>query len=103
MAECIAAVNIKAWTAIGILVLVLCISPLIIFLTLKAIFTINTFAEHLTEKAEELSREKLKSDRLLLQMLPPSVLIELKQKRQASATYYEQVSIYFSDISCWIH
>jgi class 3 adenylate cyclase len=50
------------------------------------------------ENAEKLRKEKMKSDKLLFQMLPASVAIELKQKRQVQAQTYDRVSIFFSDI-----
>jgi len=83
---------------IVVVVLVAVLSPLIIFLVHRATTTIQIFATNLLRKAEELKKEKKKSDRLLFQMLPPSVAQELKQKRQVQAQMYEQVTIYFSDI-----
>lgn len=35
---------------------------------------------------------------LLFQMLPPSVATQLKQTQKVPAEYYEEVTIYFSDI-----
>jgi len=90
--------DVQALIALLILVLVLLVSPTIIFLVHKATSTIQMFSFSLLRKAEELKREKKKSDRLLFQMLPPSVAQELKQKRQVQAQFYDQVSIYFSDI-----
>lgn len=45
-----------------------------------------------------MKREKRKSDMLLFQMLPPSVATQLKQTQKVPAEYYEEVTIYFSDI-----
>lgn len=83
---------------IVVVVLVVILSPIIIFLVHRATTTIQIFATNLIRKAEELKKEKKKSDRLLFQMLPPSVAQELKQKRQVQAKMYDQVTIYFSDI-----
>jgi len=88
----------SAAITILILILVLIISPLIIFLVHKSTSTIQLFAYTLMVKADELRREKKKSDRLLFQMLPSQVAQELKQKRTVQAQYYEQVTVYFSDI-----
>lgn len=88
----------SAATAIIILFLVLVISPTIIFLVHKATTTIQVFANNLIIKAEELKKEKKKSDRLLFQMLPTTIANELKQKRQVQARYYDCASVYFSDI-----
>ncbi|XP_018573653.1 uncharacterized protein LOC108912758 [Anoplophora glabripennis] len=86
--------------AVGIatLVLVLAVSPVIIWLVRNAVATIQLYAANLAKKAKELKREKKKSDLLLFQMLPPSVAVQLKQTRQVPAEYYASVTVYFSDI-----
>nr|XP_022905172.1 uncharacterized protein LOC111417189 isoform X2 [Onthophagus taurus] len=86
--------------AIGIviLVVVLVVSPLIIWLVRNAVKTIQLYAANLAMKAKELKIEKQKSDTLLFQMLPPSVAMQLKQTKQVPAEYYASVTIYFSDI-----
>ncbi|XP_049826517.1 uncharacterized protein LOC109599565 [Aethina tumida] len=83
---------------IAILVVVLAVSPVIIWLVRNAVATIQLYAANLAKKAKELKREKKKSDLLLFQMLPPSVATQLKQTRQVPAEYYASVTIYFSDI-----
>ncbi|ODN04011.1 Atrial natriuretic peptide receptor 1 [Orchesella cincta] len=88
----------SAAAAVIVLIVVLVISPTIIFLVHKATTTIQVFANNLIVKAEELKKEKKKSDRLLFQMLPATIAQELKQKRQVQAQYYDQATIYFSDI-----
>ncbi|XP_039296946.1 uncharacterized protein LOC111060588 [Nilaparvata lugens] len=86
--------------AIGfaILVAVLVISPVIIVLVKNAVATIQVYAADLADKATELQQEKLRSDTLLYQMLPPSVAQQLKNTMQVPAEFYEAVTIYFSDI-----
>ncbi|KAG5886728.1 hypothetical protein JTB14_027151 [Gonioctena quinquepunctata] len=83
---------------IGILVLVLSLSPIIIWLVRNAVATIQLYAANSAKKAKELKREKKISDLLLFQMLPPSVATQLKQTRQVPAEYYASVTVYFSDI-----
>ncbi|XP_037028069.1 uncharacterized protein LOC119068546 [Bradysia coprophila] len=83
---------------ISILVVVLLVSPVIIFLVRNAANTIQMYADNLSIKAKELKREKKKSDTLLFQMLPLSVATQLKQTRKVPAEYYDDVTIYFSDI-----
>ncbi|KAJ8932489.1 hypothetical protein NQ318_005547, partial [Aromia moschata] len=83
---------------IAILVVVLAVSPVIIWLVRNAVATIQLYAANLAKKAKELKREKKKSDLLLFQMLPPSVATQLKQTRQVPAEYYASVTVYFSDI-----
>lgn len=61
-------------------------------------FLIQMYATHLSEKAQELKREKQLSDTLLCQMLPPSVAQRLKREQQVPAEFFSAVTIYFSDI-----
>ncbi|XP_012581538.1 PREDICTED: retinal guanylyl cyclase 1 [Condylura cristata] len=50
------------------------------------------------ERTEELELEKQKTDRLLTQMLPPSVAEALKMGMPVEPEYFEEVTLYFSDI-----
>nr|XP_023419350.1 retinal guanylyl cyclase 1 [Cavia porcellus] len=50
------------------------------------------------ERTEELEQEKQKTDRLLTQMLPPSVAEALKMGIPVEPEYFEEVTLYFSDI-----
>ncbi|XP_071619560.1 retinal guanylyl cyclase 2 isoform X2 [Heliangelus exortis] len=50
------------------------------------------------ERTEELEIEKQKTDKLLSQMLPPSVAEALKTGGTVKPEYFDQVTIYFSDI-----
>lgn len=61
-------------------------------------FLVQMYATHLSEKAQELKREKQLSDSLLCQMLPPSVAMRLKREQQVPAEFFSAVTIYFSDI-----
>ncbi|XP_075237672.1 uncharacterized protein LOC142333932 [Lycorma delicatula] len=90
--------NNKEAVGVAILVLVLLVAPIIIIFVRNAVATIQMYAAHLAEKASELHREKLRSDTLLYQMLPPSVAQQLKHTRQVPAEFFEAVTIYFSDI-----
>ncbi|CAB0020299.1 unnamed protein product [Nesidiocoris tenuis] len=83
---------------VTILVIVLLVSPIIIILVKNAVATIQIYAAHLALKANELKQEKMRSDSLLYQMLPPFVAQRLKNTQHVPAEYYEQVTIYFSDI-----
>ncbi|XP_054830463.1 retinal guanylyl cyclase 2-like [Eublepharis macularius] len=50
------------------------------------------------ERTEELEIEKLKTEKLLTQMLPPSVAETLKTGATVEPEYFDEVTIYFSDI-----
>ncbi|XP_040509152.1 retinal guanylyl cyclase 2 [Gallus gallus] len=50
------------------------------------------------ERTEELEIEKQKTEKLLSQMLPPSVAEALKTGGTVEPEYFDQVTIYFSDI-----
>ena len=49
------------------------------------------------ERTSELSREKEKSDQLLLNILPEAVANELKEKGEAQAQLYDNVTVLFTD------
>ena len=78
--------------------LVLFISPAIIGLVRNATVTIQVFALNLAKKAHELKVEKKKADKLLFQMLPPTVAMSLQQKKKVNAESYESVTIYFREL-----
>ncbi|CAL4155070.1 unnamed protein product, partial [Meganyctiphanes norvegica] len=90
--------NSHVVVGIAILAVVLLISPVIIVLVRMVTRTLQAFTETLQYKTYELRYEKKRSDKLLYQMLPPTVAIQLKQRKQVSAETYESVTIYFSDI-----
>lgn len=69
-------------TVLALLVTMLCISPVIILLVHHATQTIQHFAGSLATRTDQLSCEKRKSDQLLSQMLPPSVVKQLKLQKQ---------------------
>ena len=67
-----------------LLMIVLLISPVIIFFTRHATNTIQLYAASLSSKTRELRREKHRSDRLIYQMLPEPVAIQLRDRKSVS-------------------
>ncbi|KAG1671931.1 Atrial natriuretic peptide receptor 1 [Nymphon striatum] len=89
---------IHVTVAITILVVVLIISPVIIFLVRMVTRTLQAFSDSLFNKTRELDNEKRRSDKLLHQMLPKSVAQQLKLHKQVPAETFECVTIYFSHV-----
>ncbi|XP_055066934.2 retinal guanylyl cyclase 2 isoform X2 [Misgurnus anguillicaudatus] len=58
----------------------------------------SNLEELIRERTEELEIEKQKTEKLLTQMLPPSVAEALKHGTTVKPEYFDSVSLYFSDI-----
>ncbi|NXG52101.1 GUC2F cyclase, partial [Psilopogon haemacephalus] len=58
----------------------------------------SNLEELIRERTEQLEIEKQKTEKLLSQMLPPSVAEALKTGGTVEPEYFDQVTIYFSDI-----
>uniref|UniRef100_A0A8W7PCN8 guanylate cyclase n=1 Tax=Anopheles coluzzii TaxID=1518534 RepID=A0A8W7PCN8_ANOCL len=84
--------------SIGLVVVILIISPILVLMIQAATSTIQNYSTKLMARTMELRMEKGKSDRLLYQMLPPAVVKQLKQQRQVPAETFDAVTIFFSDI-----
>ena len=95
----ISSANEQQGLGYAVLILVILISPCIIFLVRNATLTIQIFSLNLAKKAHELKVEKKKADKLLFQMLPPTVAISLQQRKHVTAETFESVTVYFSDIA----
>ncbi len=59
----------------------------------------NELEELVLERTSELSQEKEKSDKLLLNILPKEIATELKDKGRAVPRHYKEVTILFTDFS----
>jgi len=92
------AANQQQAFGIVVLLVVLVISPLIIFLVRNATATIQVFSVSLSLKVHELKMEKKKADALTYQMLPPTVARDYQKTRNLMARQFESVTIYFCDI-----
>jgi hypothetical protein len=71
------------------------------FRTMAAV--ISAYASNILVKSAELTFEKKRTDRLLFQMLPPSVASALTNGQRVPAESFESVSVYFSDIMDFEH
>lgn len=58
----------------------------------------NRLEDIVRERTRQLEEEKMKTDRLLEKMLPPSVANDLKVGKPVPAEHFAQVTIFFSDI-----
>jgi len=83
---------------IAILLLVLIISPIIIFLVRNATATIHIFSLTLSTKEQELVQEKQKMDDLLFLTLPLTIAKDIQSKKRIKAINIQNVSILFSDL-----
>ncbi|XP_072015042.1 uncharacterized protein [Amphiura filiformis] len=84
--------------AVAILAVIVFISPAIIHLIFKQTKHIQRIGDALHVQTVELEEERIRAETLLHRMLPPSVAEELKKEGTARAEFYEDVSIFFSDM-----
>lgn len=86
--------------AIIVIVLIVCPATTIWYAvqSKKMMKKIKQFTMELTDKTKELDLEKKKTDLLLYQMLPKSVVNELKLNKNVAPEMFDSVTIYFSDI-----
>ena len=84
--------------SLSIVILVLLLTPSIVFLSDRMILMTQNYALGLSRKGVQIRREKKKSDGLLYQMLPKSVALQLKVMKRTSSETFRSVTIFFSDI-----
>lgn len=77
----------------------------IFMLIITIVYTMNEmsnwifqYSKQLENKTSELEHEKMITENLLYQMLPPTVANQLRHKLTVLAEHYESVTIFFSDI-----
>ncbi|XP_072020350.1 uncharacterized protein [Amphiura filiformis] len=64
----------------------------------ELVTTIGHYAQQLTDRKNDLQNEKKLSERLLYQMLPRSVVKQLREGRSVLAENYQSVTIYYGNI-----
>ncbi|XP_072015043.1 uncharacterized protein [Amphiura filiformis] len=84
--------------SITIMVAVLFVSPIVIHAIFIQTRKIQRVSANLEMKTRELEEERERSDRLLHQMLPPTIALELKSSGTVKAEFYQEVTIFFSDV-----
>lgn len=72
---------------------------LILFIIFLAYRQVRKKKKHISAQNIIIERERDKSDKLLLNILPPEVAQELKDKGQTSPRYYEDASVVFTDFA----
>lgn len=96
--ENISAANGSLVAAAVIFFCVAVISCILFLISFNLTKSLQNYARDASMKSNELKKEKKKSDRLLYQMLPKEVALQLKMRRKVTAEYFDSVTIYFSDI-----
>ncbi|XP_059160442.1 uncharacterized protein LOC131944018 [Physella acuta] len=81
-----------------VFICVLIMTPILVKLMHTLTMSIQNYAIEASHKSQQLIIEKQRSDSLLYQMLPKSVAQQLKMHTSVNAEYYEQVTLFFSDI-----
>ncbi|XP_041378166.1 receptor-type guanylate cyclase gcy-12-like [Gigantopelta aegis] len=79
-------------------VLVFILAPVLFSLTHRLTTSIQNYAREAFRKSHLLKIEKQRADDLLYQMMPKSVAQQLKMNKAVNAEYFENVTVYFSDI-----
>ena len=83
---------------ISVTLLLIFTCPLLLYNVCNMTSWIHQYTQQLRKKTEELKMEKKITERLLYQMLPPTVADRLREKKPISAETFESVTIFFSDI-----
>ncbi|XP_002738194.1 atrial natriuretic peptide receptor 1-like [Saccoglossus kowalevskii] len=80
---------------------IICIALVIVFCPILFVWyarSLNEMMQEIRTYTIRLNAEKLRAEKLLYQMLPPTVAEQLKLGKQVRGESYEEVTIYFSDI-----
>ncbi|CAH1780241.1 unnamed protein product [Owenia fusiformis] len=92
----------KAKSDVAIGVITFCImftlSPVVVTMVHRLTSRLQGYAKDVSIKSQELKKAKKRSDELLYQMLPKTVAHQLKHNQSVSAEYFDDVTVFFSDI-----
>ena len=82
-----------------VLVSTIIICPIILYLTIKLTQQNQLFATQAATQTHMFLRERRKNDGLLIEMLPKSVVRQLKEGKYVNAEAFDNATLYFSDIA----
>ena len=91
------AVDREYIVGIGVLSVLVIISPMMIYLVRNAVISLQIFSTSVRLKAAALKKEKRRAEGLIYQMLPPSVADNLKQNKTTSEMF-DSATICFTEI-----
>ena len=92
------AVDREYIVGIGVLSVLVIISPMMIYLVRNAVISLQIFSTSVRLKAAALKKEKKRAEGLIYQMLPPSVADNLKQNKTTSEMF-DSATICFTEIA----
>lgn len=84
--------------AVLVLVAVVILTPLMIIAVVSMTNTIQVYAAQLQLITTELQEEQKRTDAVLSAMFPKSVAETLKKGEKVNSEYYDNVTVFFSDI-----
>lgn len=84
--------------SIFVFIMVTISAPVLSLLVYRLTSTVAQFAQNINQKSYEIAVEKKRTNDLLYSMLPRSVAAALLNKTPVQPSYYDYVTVYFSDI-----
>lgn len=81
-----------------ILIIVIVVSPIIIYLVISMTSNIQEFVGKLKDTLSELNKEKKRTEILLFQMLPKAVASKLTNREAVEPETFAEVTVFFSNI-----
>lgn len=72
--------------------------PIFVFFVYRLTKKLQTFANNLKDKTDDLEQERRRSEKLLCEMLPAAIAKKMLQQKVIPPEHFKSVTIYFSDI-----